>query len=66
MREGTTMNDKHLRPHDDAYQLCVQELNRDHPDYLAAQIYATLSVEEALRDLAAAIGRAAGDLARFM
>jgi hypothetical protein len=36
------------------------------PDYQAAQICATLSVEEALRYLAAAIGRAAGDLARSM
>jgi hypothetical protein len=46
------MSDEHLRPHDDAYQLCVQELSREDPDYQAAQVFATLSVEEALRDLA--------------
>jgi hypothetical protein len=46
------MNDENLRPHSDAFELCVRELNRDNPDYQAAQVYATLSVEEALRDLA--------------
>lgn len=46
------MNDDSLRPHSDAYQHCVQELNSDDPDYQAAQVYAILSVEEALRDLA--------------
>jgi hypothetical protein len=46
------MSDEYLRPHDDAYRLCVQELSREHPDYQAAQVFATLSVEEALRDLA--------------
>jgi hypothetical protein len=45
---------------------CIQELNREHPDYQAAQVCATLSLEEALRDLAQAVGRAAGDIARFM
>jgi hypothetical protein len=34
-------------------------VNVYHPDYQAAQVYATLSVEEALRDLATAIGWAA-------
>jgi hypothetical protein len=46
------MNDENLRPHSDACQLCVQELSRKDPDFQAAQVYATLSVEEALRDLA--------------
>jgi hypothetical protein len=46
------MSDEHLRPHDDAYRLCIQELSREHPDYQAVQVFATLSVEEALRDLA--------------
>jgi hypothetical protein len=48
----TAVNDENLRPHSDAYQLRVQELSRKDPDYQAAQVYATLSVEEALRDLA--------------
>jgi hypothetical protein len=47
------------RRHGDALEYCLHELNRDHPDYQAAQVYATLSVEEALRDLATAIGWAA-------
>jgi hypothetical protein len=43
----------------EALEYCLQELNREHPDYQASQVYATLSVEEALRDLATAIGWAA-------
>jgi hypothetical protein len=48
-----------IRPHGEAPEYCLQELNREHPDYQVAQVYATLSVEEALRDLATAIGWAA-------
>jgi hypothetical protein len=33
------------------YQRCMHELRQQHPDYQAAQLYATLSVEEALRAL---------------
>jgi hypothetical protein len=55
-----TLNSENLtRRHGDALEYCLQELNREHPDYQAAQVYATLSVEEALRDLATAIGWAA-------
>jgi hypothetical protein len=46
------MSNENLRPHSDAYQLCIQELSRKDPDYQAAQVCATLSVREALRDLA--------------
>jgi hypothetical protein len=59
-RNPVTLNNENLiRYHSDALEYCLQELNREHPDYQAAQVYATLSVEEALRDLAAAIGWAA-------
>ena len=50
------------RRHGDALEYCLRELSREHPDYQAAQVYATLSVEEALRDLATAIGWAADRL----
>jgi hypothetical protein len=43
------------------YQLCMQELDRG--DLRAAQVYAILSLEEAMRDLAAAIVRAAHTIA---
>ena len=33
------------------YQRCIHELGQPHPDYQAAQLYATLSLEEALRDM---------------
>lgn len=48
----------------EAYVRCVQELARPDPDFQAAQVYATLSVEEALRDLAGAIHRAASQISR--
>jgi hypothetical protein len=48
-----------IRHHRDALDYCLEELNRPGPDYQAAQVYATLSLEEALRDLAATIVRAA-------
>lgn len=35
----------------EAYQRCMHELGQPHPDYQAAQLYATLSLEEALRDM---------------
>jgi hypothetical protein len=66
-RNPVTLNSENLtRHHSDALMYCIQELNREHPDFQAAQVYATLSLEEALRDLAQAVGRAAGDIARFM
>lgn len=58
-----TLNSENLtRRHSDALEHCLQELNREHPDYQAAQVFATLSIEEAIRDLAATIGQAAGRL----
>jgi hypothetical protein len=62
-RNMVTLNSENLiRNHSDALEHCLQELNREHPDYQAAQVFATLSLEEAIRDLAAAIGQAAGRL----
>jgi hypothetical protein len=62
-RNMVTLNSENLiRNHGDALEYCLQELNREHPDYQAAQVFATLSLEEAIRDLAAAIGQAAGRL----
>jgi hypothetical protein len=59
-RNPVTLNSESLtRPHGNALEYCLQELNREHPDYQAAQVYATLSVEEALRDLTTALGWAA-------
>ena len=52
------MNNENLRPHGDAHQLCIQELSSENPNYEAAQVFATLSVEEALRDLADRISAA--------
>jgi len=46
------MDDERIRIHSEAYKLCIAELNTEYPDYHAAQVYATLSIEEALRDLA--------------
>jgi hypothetical protein len=48
----------------ETYQLCMQELDRG--DLQAAQVYATLSVEEALRDLAGSIHRAASQITRTL
>jgi hypothetical protein len=62
-RNMVTLNSENLiRNHGDALEYCLQELNREHPDYQAAQVFATLSLEEAIRDLAATIGQAAGRL----
>ena len=47
--------------HSKAYELCMEELDRG--DLQAAQVYATLSLEEAMRDLAATIVRAAKTIA---
>jgi len=40
-----------------AYLRCMRELQDPNPDYPAAQLYATLSVEEALRDLGTQLSR---------
>jgi hypothetical protein len=40
-----------------AYLRCIRELQNPDPDYPAAQIYATLSVEEAIRDLGVQLAR---------
>jgi hypothetical protein len=37
----------------EAYKRCMHELSQPHPDYQAAQLYATLSLEDALRDMIA-------------
>jgi hypothetical protein len=59
------MNDDRLRPHSEAYDLCVKALKSGGPDS-HAQLYATLSVEEALRDLAESVSRAADTIARAL
>jgi hypothetical protein len=62
-RNKVTLSSENLiRNHGNALEYCLQELNREHPDYQAAQVFATLSLKEAIRDLAAAIGQAAGRL----
>ena len=38
--------------HGEAYRRCVEELLEPDPDYQAAQLYATLSLEETVRDVA--------------
>ena len=37
----------------EAYQRCLRELGNPHPDWQAAHVYATLSLEETLRDVVA-------------
>ncbi len=49
------VNNENLRPHGEAYELCVRELHQESPNFQVAQVFATLSVEEALRDLAKTI-----------
>lgn len=41
----------------EAYQRCMRELARPCPDHQAAQLYAILSLEEALRDVAAQLAQ---------
>jgi hypothetical protein len=41
----------------EARQLCFHELAQPEPDYGAAQVFATLSLEEAVRDVAAELSR---------
>jgi hypothetical protein len=50
------------RPHDEAFRLCVQAIEQG--DFQAAQVYATLSLEEAVRDMTATIARSADKIAR--
>jgi len=38
--------------HSEPYERCLQELRQPQPDYQLAQLYATLSMEEAIRDVA--------------
>jgi hypothetical protein len=38
--------------HGEAYRRCMQELLEPEPDYQAAQLYATLSLEETVGDVA--------------
>jgi hypothetical protein len=45
--------------HREAFQLCVRELEKPQPDYQAAQIFATLSLEEAVRDAISELARLA-------
>lgn len=35
----------------EAYRRCLYELRKAEPDYRAAQVYATLSLEDAIRDM---------------
>ena len=41
---------------------CILELGQPHPDYQAAQLYATLSLEEALRDMIAQLAQVTREL----
>ena len=43
----------------EAHQRCMHELGRPHPDYEAAQVFATLSLEEAVRDAIAELAHLA-------
>jgi hypothetical protein len=44
-RNMVTLNSENLiRNHGDALEYCLQELNREDPDYQAAQVFATLTV----------------------
>lgn len=44
------------------YRRCVQELTCTDPDFQAAQVYAILSLEEAVREMTAALARMADRL----
>ena len=44
------------------YRLCVEELSLADPDFQAAQVYAILSLEEAVREMTAALARMADRL----
>jgi hypothetical protein len=48
----------------EAYQRCIHELTQRQPDYQAAQVYATLSLEEAVRDATAQLEELRKALAR--
>lgn len=39
------------------YRLCMDELSQADPDFQAAQVYAILSLEEAVREMAKALAR---------
>jgi hypothetical protein len=41
------------------YQLCVQELQRPHPDYAKVQALPTVSLLETLQELACQVGEVA-------
>jgi len=43
----------------EAYQACVKELHQAHPDYERAQVYATLGLEETLREVAGQVAELA-------
>jgi hypothetical protein len=45
--------------HGEAYQRCMRELRKPYPDYTCAQLYATLSMEETLRDVVAQVAELA-------
>lgn len=38
--------------HGEPYERCLQELRKPQPDYQLAQLYATLSIDEAIREVA--------------
>jgi hypothetical protein len=48
--------------HGEAYQRCMQELLEPTPDYQAAQLYATLSLEETVRDVTTRLAELTGAL----
>jgi hypothetical protein len=47
----------------EARQCCLLELSQPDPNYGAAQVYATLSLEEAVRDVVAELAHLARELA---
>lgn len=46
----------------EAYQQCVRELQQPEPDYERAQVLATLSLHEAMRDAADELGAFSGGI----
>jgi hypothetical protein len=46
----------------EAYQRCMQVLAKPHPDYRAAQLFATLSLEETMRDAVAQLAQLTKEL----
>jgi hypothetical protein len=63
MSNSTTATGTREETYERRLALCQEELSRPYPDFQAAQAYATLSLEAAVRDLAGTIVRAADKIA---